>query len=446
MRVIGRHRYWRIGSRAVVALALVLLVAATFINVNWEIISNRSSGNAILHELGVTGYVFQDAWQEAHDWWFDEHLQTVDVTPYRKFIAARAKRREAALATMPVVNKRYVIYVQMEAIAASALNLKLNGDYVAPFLRQLRSRSLWFENAFDETDAGRTADAEFLALTGVIPIQGEPVFTSQSLYQIPAVPRIFGKAGYTTISVHGFEGQFWHRKTSHAALGYQRQYYKKDLRQDDLIGWGISDRSVMKQAVDILAAQQSKVFMHIITLSSHHPFDGVRKRFGGPDKGIVNDYLRSVQYLDGSIRLLFHLLKEKGLLKDCVIALYGDHDSGITRQLIKYRDPPNRNPAAHDKITMMIYGLGRSGIVKRPSGLQDLAPAILTAQGQPVPTTAVGGLPDSRISVLLPDGSVIVGMDDHGNPVTQRMPIDIRKLTLLSLHRPQALAVAGGKP
>ncbi|HET7569595.1 MAG TPA: LTA synthase family protein [Gammaproteobacteria bacterium] len=437
-------KYWRIGSRAVATLALVLLVVAAYRNINWVFVNRSFTTNFVLHELGVTGYVFHDAWQEVHDWWFDEHLQTVDATPYRKFLAGRAKKRQAALATMPVVKKRYVIYIQMEAIAASALKLKLDGHYVAPFLRQLRNHSLWFENAFDETDAGRTSDAEFLALTSVIPIQGTPVYTNQSLYQVPAVPRIFDAAGYTTISVHGFDGQFWHRRKSHKALGYEKQYYENDLKQDDKIGWGISDRSVMTQAVNILAAQKGKVFMHIITLSSHHPFDGVRKRFGGPDKGIVNDYLRSVQYLDGAVKLFFHLLKEKGILKHCVIALYGDHDSGITRQIIKYRNPPNRNPAAHDKITMMIYGLGRSGVVKRPSGLQDLAPTILTAQGLPVPATAVGGLPDSHISVLLPGGGAIVGMDSRGDPIKRRIPVDVRKLTLLSLHRPKDLAATAG--
>jgi arylsulfatase A-like enzyme len=154
----------------------------------------------------------------------------------------------------------------------------------------------------------------------------------------------------------------------------------------------------------------------------------------------VNDYFQSVRYLDGAIRLFFKELKERGMLKHSVIALYGDHDSGITPQLADAMHDPNKNVAAHDKITMIVYGLGRPRVVTRPSGLEDLGPTVLSGLGLPVPITFVGGTPNSDTSALLPGGRQIVGVDANGNPIDKPAPVDLKKLTLLSIYRSRALA------
>ena len=47
----------------------------------------------------------------------------------------------------------------------------------------------------------------------------------------------------------------------------------EDLNQDEIIGMGISDKSVYKQLIPVLKGQTDPFFTFMITLSNHHPFD-----------------------------------------------------------------------------------------------------------------------------------------------------------------------------
>jgi hypothetical protein len=88
----------------------------------------------------------------------------------------------------------------------------------------------------------------------------------------------------------------------------------------------------------------------------------------------------------------------------------------------------------------MIWGIGAPRRITRPSGLQDLAPTILTALGQPIPPRFVG-IPAQLDAgdVLLQNGTRVTAIGERGQPVLSPIDVDIRTQTLLAIERPEVL-------
>ena len=59
----------------------------------------------------------------------------------------------------------------------------------------------------------------------------------------------------------------------------------------------------------------------------------MREHLGLLPAGIVADYVHSVRYMDESIAGFFAELKAAGVLGDCIVPNFGDHDSSIIAQL-----------------------------------------------------------------------------------------------------------------
>jgi phosphoglycerol transferase MdoB-like AlkP superfamily enzyme len=136
--------------------------------------------------------------------------------------------------------------------------------------------------------------------------------------------------GYRAFAVHGFEGEFWNREYAYPYQGFEDYISMEDLEQDEIIGMGISDKSMFRQVLPILKEQEGSFFSFIITLTNHHPYvldeqyhslelleEDIDTKFG--------NYLQTVRYTDEAIGQFINDLKEAGLYEDTVIALYGDH-------------------------------------------------------------------------------------------------------------------------
>ena len=88
----------------------------------------------------------------------------------------------------------------------------------------------------------------------------------------------------------------------------------------------MSDDSFFKQALDI-SRDKGKFFSFLITLSSHHPYDAftdIDLKTGDFEDTQLGNYLKSMNYVDMAIKNLFDDLREKNLLEDTIIVIYGD--------------------------------------------------------------------------------------------------------------------------
>src|SRR5699024_8529613 len=92
---------------------------------------------------------------------------------------------------------------------------------------------------------------------------------------IPSLPKLLKDYGYTSLSFHGNEIEFWNRHNLYPALGFDQYYDEVFFEKKDVINWGTSDEVVYEDSFPILKDlydRGEKFYAQYITLSSHHPF------------------------------------------------------------------------------------------------------------------------------------------------------------------------------
>lgn len=224
-----------------------------------------------------------------------------------------------------------LIVIQMEAFQDFVIGAKYEGQEITPNLNKLLQKdTLYFNQYYSNIGKGNTADAEFSSMNSLYPlIDGE----SYRLYQdntYNGLPWLMREQGYYSFAVHGYKGEFWDRENAYPNQGFQDFISMEDLNQDEIIGMGVSDKSMFSQLVPILQKQTNPYFSFVITLTNHHPFvleDQYRTlALSEEDKDTkFGAYLETVHYTDEAIGQFIGGLKAAGLYDNTVIAFYGDH-------------------------------------------------------------------------------------------------------------------------
>ena len=113
-------------------------------------------------------------------------------------------------------------------------------------------------------------------------------------------------------------------------LGVDKIWSIQDFNNDEDIGYGLSDKSILTQFADKIANLKQPFFAQVYTLTSHGPFnlDKNDRELNLPsdiDASYLGGYFQSLHYTDKQIKLFFDLLKEKNLLDNTIVVIYGDH-------------------------------------------------------------------------------------------------------------------------
>ncbi len=245
-----------------------------------------------------------------------------------------------------ILKDKNVIAIHAESMQQVLIGMKINGKEVTPNLNKLTKEGLYFDNFYSQVSFGTSSDTEFTLATSLLPVSSGTVFINHSDKKYVSFYQKLKEKGYYTFSMHANTGDFWNRNIMHKNLGYDKFYDKSTYKIDEEIGFGLSDRSFITQSVDYISEinkEHDKFYGTLITLSNHTPFD-YNDLFGKFDvtlkkNGVVYPYLKdtklgnyivSAHYADKQLGLLVKLLKEKGMLKDTVIMIYGDHDARIS--------------------------------------------------------------------------------------------------------------------
>lgn len=421
---MGRGLKWLV-------VVYAIIVGSILLSRDWNLILGRNENRYIVSQFGIFGYAIYDLASLLSSELEESRINRIDTGPFKKFLSDLDTSRYRAISSDPV--KQNVIFLQLESVDGFCLWADFEGKPVMPRLRELAGKGIAFRNAMDMTHAGRTVDAEMLVLTSTLPIRGRPIFVNYDLNQIPSLPRVLGECGYSTMSFHGYDGFFWNRENAHRSLGYDVDFFRNSIEAEEYIGWGVSDREVLDFAFSEIRQQTGPVFAHIILLTHHHPYDHVGRAMGNIDESIEANTLKSLAYVDAEIGAFYDRLLEAGELEDTVLAVFGDHDSGITLPLadyIGYSLPP-----VWDSVPFFIIGLDEERkVVDELVGLQDLPVIVLNELGIAIPPTYIGDSLETIGNPLSYDGYRKSLVD--GNLVSEQVPIDLEVLTKLALIRP----------
>ena len=303
---------------------------------------------------------------------------------------------------------RHVIIIQLESLQHFLLDLKVQGKEVMPVLNKLKENSLIWDYIFDVTYLGRTSDAEFATMTGLLPDARKPVSYYGLSDSLVTLPKELKKYGYATSSLHGFNRSFWNRAYTHPAYGIDEMHFEERFRGMESLGLGVSDEGLYNYASNLLEENQAqKQYHYLISLSSHHPYIYVPKKYMEPYShlsmkegyGLIAPYLASASYADEAVGVFLQRLEESSLLENSLIVIYGDHDRGGLGTRKPIPEVGERMYAlSEDRVPMIIAIPGKEKLIRQHAqefigitgGLQDLAPTILHLLGEEIPTGMMG--------------------------------------------------------
>ena len=223
-----------------------------------------------------------------------------------------------------------LIFILAEGFNSIAVNEELT-----PTLYKLVNSGFVF-NKFYSPVFLSTTGGEFQATTGLIPTQETLNLWKKSMPKIEyALGNSFSKIGYTANAYHDWTYTYYSRQDTMKTLGFT-SYMGIGNGLEKLMSskWLPSDVDMIDVTTDFYTSEDKFVTFYI-TVSGHAPYNFT----GGnsiaiKNKQYVNDlpysssikaYLASQIELDKAVEKLINNLEEKGILKDTVIALVGDH-------------------------------------------------------------------------------------------------------------------------
>lgn len=240
-----------------------------------------------------------------------------------------------------------VIAVHAESMQRVNMDISFNGIDVTPNLNKLAKEGIYFSNFYSQVSFGTSSDTEFTVATGLLPSKVGTVFINYADREYVSMYNLLKEKGYTTVSMHANVGNFWNRNKMYTKLGYDYFYDKSSYEIDETIGFGLSDKSFVKQSVQKLKKlekEKGKFYATLITLSNHTPFEDVDKygeydvsmsvdgvRYDYMENTKLGNYFKSSHYADAQIGLLIEELKKENMLDNTVIIIYGDHDARIEK-------------------------------------------------------------------------------------------------------------------
>jgi phosphoglycerol transferase MdoB-like AlkP superfamily enzyme len=195
-----------------------------------------------------------------------------------------------------------------------------------PFLDSIIKQSTWCSNAFAN---GVASNQGIVSILGSMPpLLDEPYFHSiYSNNKLRGIGSILKEKGYST---HFFMGagadHFGFGKFCKMA-GIDQYHSRIDFNNDRYYdgSWGIFDHKFLPFGAKALSKENDPFLAVFFNLSSHFPFMiplELRKQFSNTGK---TAFLRSVSYVDYSLRLFFDSIKNSPVYKNTLFVFTADH-------------------------------------------------------------------------------------------------------------------------
>jgi len=278
-----------------------------------------------------------------------------------------------------------VIALQVESLENFVINHKVYGQEITPNLNKLLSKSLYFDNIYEQNNSGTSSDADVLVNTSIFPIRTGTTVFSYPWDKYNSLQNLLHGKGYTTISTHAELPGNWNWTEVHKSFEADKIWDIGMYNQDEIIGLGLSDESYLKQISEKLKNENEPFYAFMTTLTSHGPFDMPenKKYLNLPkelDENMLGAYFQSVRYTDEAIGKFLEELEKNNQLDNTVIMIYGDHCGVHKFYEDKIQDSPLEGDwwkDNHKKIPYIIYSKDlKPEVISKAGGQSDFLPTI----------------------------------------------------------------------
>ncbi|MDR3584014.1 MAG: LTA synthase family protein [Desulfosporosinus sp.] len=295
-----------------------------------------------------------------------------------------------------VAKGKNLIMLQVESLQQFVIGKTINGQEITPNLNRFLQQSMYFENYYGETWNGGTSDGAFMSNVSLYPVSKGSAYIDYPMNHYASIANTLSAKGYQTLSIEATPSGFWGSDLMNPALGFQKTLHGEDLVQNETIGMGVSDQSMLQQGAEHIEQLKEPFYSMLITLSSHFPFEIPEKdktiNVAPYDNTLFGNYLQAVHYTDQAIGAYLDRLAKDGLLDRSVVVIYGDHPAPLgnnNRELAKFLGYgqsaiDDYHWQALQKVPLVVHlpGGTSKGTISKISGQVDLFPTLLGLWGE----------------------------------------------------------------
>lgn len=282
-----------------------------------------------------------------------------------------------------------VLLIQTESLNDFVIGAEYNGQELTPNLNALLEEdTLYFNHFYSTTGVGNTSDAEFSALNSLYPNDERECYRLYVDNTFQGLPWILRREGYGAYAFHGYIKTFWNRDEAYKTQGFQHYYSQEELDMTEVSGYGLTDKELFRQSVDILKKKEQPFFGFMITLTNHIPYELDESlatlTLKESDKGTTfGGYLQTVHYTDEAFGALITYLKEAGLYENTMIIIYGDHQGmnmetpSVKSKMSEFLEKEyNYDEMLNVPLIIHVPGLGEAKTIDTVGGQVDILPTI----------------------------------------------------------------------
>ena len=237
-----------------------------------------------------------------------------------------------------VAKDKNVIILQLESYQNFFINKTVNGQEITPNMNKFMHDNIQLNGMMSQSYS-TTANSEHSTLTSLYPLENGMAFAHYSSNNYDDLYKLYKKAGYYTVYMHGNDGSFWNRNNVYGNMDVDELDFIENFNEDSLlINQWISDEELYVQGVDKLKEAENengKFFATIVSASCHNAFDlpGLEDRSGRVNIDVgdryrgtfFGNYLEAANYADYAFGLFIDELKKNDLYDNTVILVFGDH-------------------------------------------------------------------------------------------------------------------------
>ena len=262
-------------------------------------------------------------------------------------------------------NKNLIV-IMMESVN----DIFINEEFYPNFYKLVNEGWYW-KNNYSPRNSCATMNNEFSGMTSIYSIYNTCTasrYKSNTYYE--SLFNLFNNKNYTTFSSHNYTQAYYPRKTIHRNMGSGEYFGVEKLKipySNEYINWSNDDdfmESILK-IIDQKTEDGSNFMTWLTTVSSHQPYSVSSiqgDKYYKMTEGLkypsdVRRYMSKLKILDEGLGVLLEGLKERGILDDTVIVLYGDHyPYGISKgNLNKVMDYDTSEDYNAERVPFVIY-------------------------------------------------------------------------------------------
>lgn len=253
-----------------------------------------------------------------------------------------------------------VLIVLFESLESWVVDTVIHGNNITENINQLirEPNTLFVKNVTPQVRMGRSADAQLITFTGLLPVNQGITCMRYMNNTYPSLAEA-SSAHFRKIYV----------PTSPSAWNQDAMTYSFGF--EDLYAEEVSDRVICGKVLHDITAQDSSFFVMMTTMASHVPFEAYSDSsdITFPTKYQYAKYLQSVNYTDACLKpLIDYCLKDRE--RPLLLIITGDHTT---------LDTPESNAVPfimYHSEDMDVTGDNVGGVLQ-----MDIYPTILTAMG-----------------------------------------------------------------